>query len=235
MSLSPLRMQFLTRATSLSLVTYRLLLISIAISPVRHRLPTTAYGPVRISRTYCWSNWLTYVQMIVPCDTSVTITINFNGTAFNIPPSAYVLTPIANADNRCISAFAEANTRKQSFLYSSAVPHTHRSHVEQQTYILVPASCELFTLSSTKEIGKSDLPLSKRRRVASEFWNWSLVHCTPSLVSYYRSTCSWRCYNNKISEYSGTHIPMLWISTQSCKIAFVYLIPASFCPQTFCP
>ena len=56
-SLPPLRKQFLTRAASLSLLTTRLSLISITISPSRFRLETSAaYGQVRMSQVYLWGN-----------------------------------------------------------------------------------------------------------------------------------------------------------------------------------
>ena len=68
--------------------------------------------------------------------------MTFGGIAFNIPPSNYVIDPhdglagFGNGTDSCFGAFANVDTRKQSLLYCSA----HHSHVEQQTFYLVPPS-----------------------------------------------------------------------------------------------
>ena len=97
--------------------------------------------------------------MIVPCDTDVilNITLKFGGIDFKIPPTLAI---DAGPGHLCLGTFASLNTpsRKQSLLYCS----TQHSHVEQQSCTLVLPSCELFTLSSTKEIRELDLPRTYR-------------------------------------------------------------------------
>ena len=69
-------------------------------------------------------NKLTDVQMIVPCDSNVTVAITFGGVEFNTT-SHYVYNPIP-VQGSCLGAFAARindTSRKQNFLYC-AVPHT---------------------------------------------------------------------------------------------------------------
>ena len=70
-------------------------------------------------------NKLTDVQMIVPCDSNVTVAITLGGVEFNTT-SHYIYNPIIGGETRCLGAFATRvndTSRKQNFLYC-AVPHT---------------------------------------------------------------------------------------------------------------
>ena len=69
-------------------------------------------------------NKLTDVQMIVPCNSNVTVAITLGGVEFNTT-SQYVFNPVLVKDH-CLGAFATRindTSRKQNFLYC-AVPHT---------------------------------------------------------------------------------------------------------------
>ena len=70
--------------------------------------------------------------MIVPCDTTVTITANFGGNTYKIAPSSYILGPVPGDGpiaELCVGGLAIAPTGcKQSLLDCPA----HHSHVEQQ-------------------------------------------------------------------------------------------------------
>ena len=71
--------------------------------------------------------------MIVPCDTSVDIILNFGGTNFAIPPRSYVLGPVNqgvdSTEGTCMSGFSSGSDGKQSLLDRSA----HDSYVEQDS------------------------------------------------------------------------------------------------------
>ena len=68
---------------------------------------------VRMSQAYRWGSQLTYVQMIVPCETNVTVTMTLAGVPFNIFPNTYNLGAVAGSNNDCMGAFVTTVNGKQ--------------------------------------------------------------------------------------------------------------------------
>ena len=103
---------------------------------------------------------LIYMQMTVPCDTDIRLTVTLGGNSFDIPAFGLGIgsgpLTLTDSPGRCLGPFAVRDdpSRKQSLLYC----FTHYTHLEQHSFTLVPSSYNVFTPSSTYKIGESDLP-----------------------------------------------------------------------------
>ena len=65
--------------------------------------------------------------------------MTFGGTAFELPPSAYIISNVAftpsDTTTICLGAFSDIQVglRKQTFFFYCSVPHTISHDAEQQT------------------------------------------------------------------------------------------------------
>ena len=99
--------------------------------------------------------------MIVPCNTSVTVSMQFGGTTFDILPKTYNFGAISTLGTTCLSGFSTTPSQmgEQDYLDRP----NHESHAQQDSGLSVTSSCETFTLSSTTEMHELDSPSSHKR------------------------------------------------------------------------
>ena len=95
--------------------------------------------------------------MLVPCDTEATVSIIFVDAEFTISPAAFDLGPF-DSNNNCIGGLTGVDGLGGEHLHL-ARPYSKGTHIQQDSGLLVTASCKTFTPYSTLEITKSVLPL----------------------------------------------------------------------------